>query len=98
MTENVNTADKDKAAGPGEGTGGDAGSGPTGAVTPEDIARPGGPGSEGHETFGAQGSDERDSGTGGSENRGPDGLIGAAVVSFVAGLATGLLLGWRATR
>jgi hypothetical protein len=84
---NGSAADKQSAghaesAGPGEGTGGDAGSGPTGAVTPEDISQFVGP--------------EADSGDG--KGRGPDGLVGAAVVSFVAGLVTGLLLGWRATR
>jgi hypothetical protein len=94
MAEKVNTRSKGNgslagsaSAGPGEGTGGDAGSGPTGAVTPEDIA-------EESEAGHAAG----EAGPTAPGGRSPDGLIGAAVVSFVAGLVTGLLLGWRATR
>jgi hypothetical protein len=81
----VTEVDDNGSAGPGEGTGGDAGSGPTGAVTPDDI---------GVDESAAE--SEAEAGDGSSS--GGIGPLPMSLAAFIAGLVTGVLAGWFAAR
>jgi hypothetical protein len=83
----VTEVDDNGSAGPGEGTGGDAGSGPTGAVTPDDI---------GVDESAAESEAESEAGDGSSS--GGLGPLPMSLAAFIAGLVTGVLAGWFAAR
>jgi hypothetical protein len=80
----------DSSAGPGEGTGGDVGSGPTGAVTPDDFGIEEAPDAE---TSGGESNDAAGEGKSGGA-----GALPMGIAAFIAGLITGVIAGWFAAR